>query len=109
MLVLTCVTVSKECGEEAITLLLMRLILMITLISVKVLVQQMLVAYVLTGYSCFCHPDTTLQKPPFRPGGDTGVKHHYDSVSGVSGGSKIYITYENGHAYPAYLITYTCI
>ena len=71
--------------------------------------RQMLVAYVLTGYSYSCRPDTTLQKPPLRPGGDTGVKHRYDSVSGISGGSKIYITYENDHAYPAYLITYTCI
>ena len=69
--------------------------------------QQMLVAYVLTGYSYFCHPDSTLQKPQFRPGGDTGVKHRYDSVSGVSDGSKIYITYENDRAYPAYLITYS--
>ena len=69
--------------------------------------RQMLVANVLTGYSYFCHPDSTLQKPPFRPGGDTDLKRRYDSVSGVSGGSKIYITYENDRAYPAYLITYS--
>ena len=73
--------------------------------------RQMLVANVLTGYSYVCHSDRTLEKPPFRAGGDTDVKRRYDCVASadVSGGSKIYITYENDRAYPAYLITYTCI
>jgi hypothetical protein len=30
----------------------------------------------------------------------------YDSVSGTTGGSKVYIVYEKGRAYPNYLITY---
>ena len=68
--------------------------------------RQMLVANVLTGYSYFCHPDYTLEKPPFRSSGGTDLKRRYDCVSGVSG-SKIYITYENERAYPAYLITYS--
>jgi len=38
-----------------------------------------------------------LKKPP-----DT-----YDSVSGETAGSKVYMIYENGRAYPEYLITYT--
>ena len=73
--------------------------------------QQMFVANVLTGYSHVCHSDRTLEKPPFRPGGDTDVKRRFDCVASADffGGSKIYITYENDRAYPAYLITYTCI
>ena len=39
--------------------------------------------------------------------GDTSIKRRYDSVSGDTGGSKVYITYDNDKAYPAYLITYT--
>jgi len=31
----------------------------------------------------------------------------YDSVSGITQGSKVYMVYENGRAYPEYLITYS--
>ena len=30
----------------------------------------------------------------------------YDSVSGVTGGSNVFIIYENQKAYPAYLVTF---
>ena len=30
----------------------------------------------------------------------------YDTVTGTTGGSKVYIVYENGRAYPEYLVTY---
>jgi hypothetical protein len=30
----------------------------------------------------------------------------YDSVCGVTGGSRVFIVYENGRAYPEYLVTY---
>ena len=69
-------------------------------------VKKMLVAWVLTGYSYCCgpHPYT---KPPLRCGGGEGaIQRRYDSVSGVTGGSKVYITYENDRAYPAYLVSY---
>ena len=74
-------------------------------------VRKMFAAFVLTGNSYFCPPDGNLTKPPLiiaAPGGsDTSVQHRYDSVSGVTGGTHVYITYDNDHAYPAYLITYT--
>ena len=66
--------------------------------------RQMLVAKVLTGYEYSCQPKKFSQ-PPFRP--DRGnIKRSYDSVSGIARNSKVYITYENERAYPAYLITY---
>jgi sacsin len=68
--------------------------------------RQMLVANVLTGYSYFCPPNGSLRKPPFRPQTSQGVQYRYDSVSGNTGGSVVYITYENDKAYPGYIITY---
>ena len=66
--------------------------------------HQMLVAFVLTGYSYHSHSHR-FQQPPVR---DTvqGISVRYDSVCGNTGGSKVYITYDNDKAYPAYLITY---
>ena len=68
--------------------------------------NQMLVAFVLTGFSYFSQPNRTIRQPPFRPGRHQGIQYRYDCVSGVTGGSKVIITYENDRAYPAYLITY---
>ena len=45
--------------------------------------------------------DGSLVKPPDKPSGG-----RYDTVSGTTGGSKVYIVYENGRAYPEYLVTY---
>ena len=73
-------------------------------------VRQMLMAYVLTGHSYHCHPNGNLTQPPFRPSQGAGsVQRRYDSVCGVTGDSKVYITYDNDKAYPAYLITYECL
>ena len=72
-------------------------------------VRQMLMANVLTGHSYHCHPDRSLTQPPFRlqSQGISTVKRRYDSVCGDHpGGSKVYITYDNDKAYPAYLISY---
>ena len=67
-------------------------------------IHQMLVANVLTGYSYYS-PSKHFQQPPVR---DTiqGITVRYDSVSGHTGGSTVYITYDNDKAYPAYLVTY---
>ena len=73
-------------------------------------VYKMFAAFVLTGNSKFSHPDGSLTKPPritTTDGSDTSVQHRYDSVCGMTGGTRVYITYDNDHAYPAYLITYT--
>ena len=76
-------------------------------------VCQILMAYVLTGRSYKCNPDSNLTKPPFREGQGTqdngSVQRRYDSVCGNTDGSMVYITYDNDKAYPAYLITYTVL
>ena len=68
--------------------------------------HQMLVAYVLTGYASACKRDNTLTHPPVRRTASHEVDIRYDSVSGITQDSKIFITYNNDQAYPAYLITY---
>ena len=71
-------------------------------------VKKMLVAWVLTGVSYHCTPQHYTKPPviPIGTQGRGGIQRRYDSVSGVTGGSKVFITYENNRAYPAYLITY---
>ena len=71
--------------------------------------KKLFLARVLTGISYFSPPQR-FTKPPLRDAtaGQVGsIQHRYDSVCGQSGGSMIYITYENNLAYPAYIITYT--
>ena len=75
-------------------------------------VFKMFAANVLTGNSIFLQPDDTLTKPPFLDSANdnnssTVIRRRYDSVHGNTGGTRVYITYDNEHAYPAYLITYT--
>ena len=73
--------------------------------------REMFFAKVLTGDSFNCSPDSTLRKPPFKPTGTTGgtlqfAQVHYDTVTGYTNGSQVYMTYDNDKAYPAYLIKY---
>ena len=75
-------------------------------------VKKMFAAWVLTGNSVYLPRDSNLTKPPLMNepstcNSSTSVQHHYDSVCGSTGGSRVYITYDNEHAYPAYLISYT--
>ena len=84
-------------------------------------VFKMFAAKVLTGNSIFLEPDRTLTKPPFLDSvndntnnSDASIQRRYDSVHGnttgpITGGTRVYITYDNDHAYPAYLITYKLI
>ena len=73
--------------------------------------KEMFAAYVLTGISYSSEPNSALRMPPERTdksdeGEGAKVKRHYDSVTGTLGGTRVYITYDNIHAYPAYLIVY---
>ena len=74
--------------------------------------RQMLAAWVLTGNSYSSPPNSALKQPPSLPRKDQlapgEVQRSYDSVNGSTGGSTVYITYDNTLAYPAYLITYEC-
>ena len=77
-------------------------------------VFKMFAAKVLTGNSIFKKEiDRSLTMPPFLDSANdntsnsgTAIQHRYDSVHGDTGGTRVYITYDNEHAYPAYLITY---
>ncbi|KAI6654883.1 hypothetical protein LOD99_2762 [Oopsacas minuta] len=50
--------------------------------------------------------DTSLQPQIPQPTAPQFVNDRYDTVSGTTRGSKVYMIYENGRAYPEYLITY---
>ena len=68
--------------------------------------KEMMLAQVLTGESFSSAPDKTLKMPPIKscPGKDFKVR--YDSVNGITRDCRIYMTYCNVNAYPAYIITY---
>ena len=76
--------------------------------------KQLILAKVLTGESYNCRPDGSLRHPPAKPqpaakysySGDTFEDERYDSVSGYTQGTEIYVIYDHDKAYPAYLITY---
>ena len=44
-----------------------------------------------------------LKIPPDKP---APAKGRFDTVTGTTKGSKVYIVYENGRAFPEYLVTY---
>lgn len=77
--------------------------------------RQMILAKVLTGETYKCPPNSSLKKPPIKPRaynsqsilGSTFKDELYDSVSGHTNGSDIFVIYDHGRMYPAYLITYT--
>lgn len=68
--------------------------------------RQMFLAKVLTGYSIQQASNRSLRMPPVRQHSAKGGDMKYDTVSGVTGGSQVFITYSNDKAYPFYLISY---
>jgi hypothetical protein len=63
----------------------------------------LLLARLLAGDEVHVMPnDRSLRFCPDKPGGEG----RYDTVTGETCGSKVYIVYENGRAMPEYLITY---
>ena len=73
--------------------------------------KEMFLVKVLAGDSYNCVSDSSLRKPPEKPVTSRGgkvqfSKMDYDTVTGVTGGSQVYMTYDNDKAYPAYLIKY---
>ena len=73
--------------------------------------NEMIVAKVLTGDSYFCQPNSSLRMPPEKKNkvkkeDDQIQQVRYDSVSGFTNGSHVFMTYNNDRAYPAYIITY---
>ena len=71
-------------------------------------VKQIFLAMVLTGDSCVSSPDKSLRIPPYKPS-TSSEKIRYDTMNGVSAGSRIYVTYSNDKAYPLYLISFVTV
>ena len=76
--------------------------------------KQIFLVWVLTGITHKCEPKRDLKVPPKKA--DHQSMHNsssmfederFDSVNGSSNGSEIFVIYEHGRSYPAYLITYT--
>lgn len=65
--------------------------------------KQFLLARVLTGHSKELPPNPNLRKPPSKEEGSGD----YDTVTGHTNGSQVYMVYDHEKAYPAYLITYS--
>lgn len=68
----------------------------------------MFYARVLTGASQRIMPnDSSLKKPPAKTTAtDSGIVEYFDSVTGETGNSQVFMLYENARAVPEYLITY---
>ncbi|XP_065187779.1 uncharacterized protein LOC135818335 isoform X3 [Sycon ciliatum] len=77
--------------------------------------RQMFLAQVVTGDSYTCPHDQETRKftmPPVNPGATSaslGDQVRYDTVSGRTNGTLVYMVYRNCQAYPAYLITYLTV
>ena len=72
--------------------------------------KEMFLVKVLTGESYDCAPNSSLRVPPPKPGRSGGKLQleqlKYDTVTGSTGGSQVFMAYDNEKAYPAYLIEY---
>jgi len=64
--------------------------------------KQMFLAEVLVGKYLTCPSDRKIRRPPLMP----NSIYQYNSVSGNTNGSDVWIVYENNLAYPQFLITY---
>jgi len=72
----------------------------------------MFLAEVIVGDSFYCESDASTRAykvPPEKQAKRSVLglaNERYDSVSGTTQGSKVWIVYDNNKAYPSYLISY---
>ena len=75
--------------------------------------KEILLVKVLISDSHRCDPVTTSTDPPVQPtrqGSESGVNPQLEyntMVTGETGGSQVFMTYDKDKAYPAYLIKYS--
>ena len=69
--------------------------------------NEILLAKVLTGDSYKSPSDQTLRMPPLKDNHTRFQQERYDTVEGETHGSRVFMTYSNDKAYPAYLIVYS--
>ena len=78
----------------------------------------MILSKLVVGDEISMRPNYNLRHCPAKPmtqqqqnndGGEhwVGQRRRYDTVTGTAKSSKIYVVYENGRAYPEYLVTYS--
>jgi hypothetical protein len=65
--------------------------------------REMFLAKLLVGKATTLAQDKSLIVPPLDP---DKPGQRYNTVEGQTGGSKVYIVYENGRAFPNYLVRY---
>lgn len=75
--------------------------------------KQMFLACVITGITYKCSQDRSLKLPPKKADcpthghtASTFEDERYDSVSGYTNGTDVFVVYKPEKVYPAYLITY---
>lgn len=68
--------------------------------------RQILLVNLLVGEAKELDPNRSIQVPPVKETLPDGSEIRYDTIKGVTGGSRVYIVYENKRAYPAYRVTY---
>ena len=70
--------------------------------------HEMFLVKVITGDAYNCKSDRSLRMPPLKDGaGKLSLSQvRYDTVTGTTAGSQVYMCYDNQKAYPAYLIRY---
>jgi hypothetical protein len=67
----------------------------------------MFLATVLVGDDVSLPPNSSIIMPPENPQKSLNTtSEKYDSIKGNTNGSDVWILYENGRAYPSYLISY---
>ena len=74
--------------------------------------KEMFMVKLLTGDSYQCSSDPSIRLPPEKSGmmgsgGSHCGRARYDTVTGHTGGSQVFMAYDNDKAYPAYLIQYS--
>jgi len=72
--------------------------------------KQLFIASVLVGAPLECPSNNAIIHPPVNPKllekKIIGKMSYYNSITGVTGGSQVFIVYSNYLAYPSYLVTY---
>jgi WWE domain len=65
--------------------------------------REMFLTKLLVGNAVTVDQNNSLIVPPHDP---ANPGQRYNTVTGTTGGSPVYIVYENGRAYPSYLVRY---
>lgn len=72
--------------------------------SRTVQLYTLIMARLVVGEEVHMTSNSALRQCPAKPGEEP---RRYDTVTGTTKGTKVYVVYENGRAYPEYLVTYS--